>query len=54
MLDLSEEQKMAKGTIRTWCSEKLEPKVLALEAGEASIYPLMREMAPLVWTKDIT
>jgi alkylation response protein AidB-like acyl-CoA dehydrogenase len=45
MLDFSDEHRMARDTIRAWCAQKLEPKVLALEAGELDVYPLMRELA---------
>src|SRR5438105_1653990 len=45
MLDFTEEQKLAQSAIRAWCAQHLEPKVLAMEAGELSIYPVMREMA---------
>jgi alkylation response protein AidB-like acyl-CoA dehydrogenase len=45
MLDFSEEQLLAQQAIRGWCAQKLEPKVLAMEAQELSIYPVMREMA---------
>ncbi len=45
MLDFTEEQKLAQSTIRAWCAGHLEPHVLAMESGEKSIYPVMRELA---------
>ncbi len=45
MLDFTEEQKLAQSTIRAWCAQHLEPKVLKLESGELSVYPVMRELA---------
>ena len=45
MLDFTEEQKLAQSAIRGWCAQNLEPKVVAMEAGEVSIYPAMRAMA---------
>ena len=45
MLDFTEEQKLAQTAIRGWCSVHLEPKVVAMEAGDVSIYPSMRAMA---------
>ena len=45
MLDFSEEQKQVQAAIRSWCVQKLEPKVLAMEAGELDVYPVMKEMA---------
>src|SRR3954470_10862189 len=45
MLDFTEEQNLAQQAIRAWCAQHLEPKVLAMESGELSIYPAMREMA---------
>ena len=45
MLDFTDEQKLAQQAIRSWCTQKLEPKVLAMEAGEESVYPLMRDLS---------
>ncbi|MEO8874928.1 MAG: acyl-CoA dehydrogenase family protein, partial [Polyangiaceae bacterium] len=45
MLDFSEEQKQVQKAIRSWCVQNLEPKVLAMEAGELDVYPVMKEMA---------
>ena len=45
MLDFTEEQKLAQQAIRGWCAQHLEPKVLAMEAGELSVYPTMRELS---------
>ncbi len=53
MLDFTEEQAMARDGIRAWCAQNLEPKVLALESGEASIYPLMREMSQTFGIPDM-
>jgi len=44
MFTWSEEQKMVRKMVRRWATEKLEPKVTALEAGEAP-YELMRDFA---------
>jgi len=53
MLDFTEEQRMAQKAIRAWCAQVLEPKVPAMEAGELSIYPTMREMAQTFGIPDI-
>jgi len=53
MLDFTEEQQMAQKAIRAWCAQHLEPKVPAMEAGELSIYPAMREMAAVFGIPDI-
>src|SRR5437868_1192293 len=53
MLDFGEEHKLAQSAIRSWCAEHLEPKVLAMEAGELSIYPVMREMAQVFGIPDM-
>lgn len=53
MLDFSEEQVLAQQAIRGWCAQKLEPKVLAMEAQEISIYPVMREMAATFGIGDV-
>ena len=45
MLDFTDEQKLAQQAIRSWCTQKLEPKVLAMEAGDESVYPLMRDLS---------
>jgi acyl-CoA dehydrogenase len=45
MLDFTEEQKLAQSTIRAWCAQHLEPRVLKMESGEMSVYPVMRELA---------
>ncbi|WP_394837708.1 acyl-CoA dehydrogenase family protein [Pendulispora rubella] len=45
MLDFSEEERTIQTAIRTYCAQQIEPKVLAMEAGEASVYPVMRDMA---------
>ena len=45
MLDFTEEQKLAQQAIRSWCAQHLEPKVAAMEAGELSVYPIMRELS---------
>jgi alkylation response protein AidB-like acyl-CoA dehydrogenase len=45
MLDFTEEQKLAQTAIRAFCGANLEPKVDKLEAGELSVYPIMRELA---------
>ncbi|MEO7110077.1 MAG: acyl-CoA dehydrogenase family protein [Polyangiaceae bacterium] len=45
MLDFSEDQLQVQKAIRSWCVQKLEPKVLAMEAGELDVYPVMKEMA---------
>lgn len=45
MLDFSEDQLQVQRAIRSWCVQKLEPKVLAMEAGELDVYPVMKEMA---------
>jgi alkylation response protein AidB-like acyl-CoA dehydrogenase len=53
MLDFTEEQKLAQTAIRTWCAQHLEPKVLAMEAGELSIYPVMRELGATFGIPDM-
>ena len=53
MLDFTEDQKLAQGAIRAWCAQRLEPKVLAMESGDLSIYPLMREMAQTFGIPDL-
>ncbi len=53
MLDFSEEEKLAQSAIRAWCVQNLEPKVRAMEAGETSIYPAMREMAATFGIPDL-
>ncbi len=53
MLDFSEEHKLAQGAIRAWCAQHLEPKVVAMEAGEVSIYSVMREMAAAFGIPDM-
>jgi alkylation response protein AidB-like acyl-CoA dehydrogenase len=45
MLDFSEEQKLAQKALRAWCTERLGPRVNALESGESTPYGLMREFA---------
>jgi alkylation response protein AidB-like acyl-CoA dehydrogenase len=45
MLDFTEEQKLAQSAIRSYCLRELEPHVRAMEAGETSIYPAMRNLA---------
>lgn len=42
MFDFSDEQKTVRQMVRRWCTDKLAPKVEAIEGGE-SPYPLMRE-----------
>ena len=53
MLDFTEEQKLAQSAIRAWCTQHLEPKVRAMEAGETSVYPAMREMAATFGIPDM-
>jgi alkylation response protein AidB-like acyl-CoA dehydrogenase len=53
MLDFTEEEKLARSAIRAWCTQHLEPKVRAMEAGELSIYPTMREMAATFGIPDL-
>ncbi|CAN5122797.1 acyl-CoA dehydrogenase family protein [soil metagenome] len=45
MLDFTEEQKLAQQAIRAFCKERIEPKVLAMESGDLSPYPVMKELA---------
>jgi len=45
MLDFSEEERTIQAAIRDYCALRIEPKVLRMEAGDESIYPVMREMA---------
>jgi hypothetical protein len=44
MLDFTDEQKLAQRAIRAWCTEKLEPRVPALEAGTLEIALVLREL----------
>jgi alkylation response protein AidB-like acyl-CoA dehydrogenase len=53
MLDFTEEERMAQQAIRSFCAQHLEPKVLAMEAGELSVYPTMREMAATFGIPDM-
>src|SRR5438046_2570813 len=53
MLDFSEEQKFAQQAIRSWCAQNLEPRVLAMEAGELSVYPTMRELGAAFGIPDM-
>ncbi len=53
MLDFTEEERMAQQAIRSFCTQHLEPKVLAMEAGELSVYPTMREMAATFGIPDM-
>jgi acyl-CoA dehydrogenase len=53
MLDFTEEHKLAQGVIRTWCRERLEPKVPELEANTVTPYPLMRELASTLGIGDM-
>jgi alkylation response protein AidB-like acyl-CoA dehydrogenase len=45
MLDFSEEQRLAQKALRAWCTERLGPRVNAMESGETTPYGLMREFA---------
>ncbi|MBK6698182.1 MAG: acyl-CoA dehydrogenase family protein [Myxococcales bacterium] len=45
MIDLSEEDKLVRGAVRSWCTELLDPAVDELERGVALPYPLMRDFA---------
>lgn len=45
MLDFTDEEKLAEGAIRAWCTAHLEPLVDGMESGEVSIYEPMRAMA---------
>jgi alkylation response protein AidB-like acyl-CoA dehydrogenase len=53
MLDFTEEERMAQQAIRSFCAQHLEPRVLAMEAGELSVYPTMREMAATFGIPDM-
>ncbi len=53
MLDFTDEQKMAQQAMRAFAMQYIEPKVLAMEAGEISVYPLMREMAATFGIPDM-
>jgi alkylation response protein AidB-like acyl-CoA dehydrogenase len=53
MLDFSDEEKLAKSAIRAWCTQNLEPKVRAMEAGKLPVYPTMREMAATFGIPDL-
>jgi acyl-CoA dehydrogenase len=53
MLDFTDEEKHAQSAIRAWCAQHLEPKVRAMEAGELSVYPTMREMAATFGIPDM-
>jgi alkylation response protein AidB-like acyl-CoA dehydrogenase len=53
MLDFSDEEKLAQSAIRSWCTQNLEPKVRAMESGELSVYPTMREMAAVFGIPDL-
>jgi acyl-CoA dehydrogenase len=53
MLDFTEEERMAQQAIRSFCALHLEPKVLAMESGELSVYPTMREMASTFGIPDM-
>jgi alkylation response protein AidB-like acyl-CoA dehydrogenase len=53
MLDFTEEQKLAQQAIRGFCMQHIEPKVAAMEAGELSVYPSMRELADAFGIADM-
>jgi alkylation response protein AidB-like acyl-CoA dehydrogenase len=53
MLDFAEDEKLAQSAIRAWCTQNLEPKVCAMEAGEESIYPTMRAMGATFGIADL-
>ncbi len=53
MLDFTEDQKLARSAVRSWCAQHLEPRVPALESGELSPYPLMRELAATFGIPDL-
>ncbi len=53
MLDFSEEQKLAQGAIRAWCTQRLEPNVAKLEANLETPYALIRELAATLGIADM-
>src|SRR5260221_13340343 len=53
MLDFTDEQRMAHKAIRAWCTAHLEPKVPALESGDLSVYPLIRELGATFGIPDM-
>jgi alkylation response protein AidB-like acyl-CoA dehydrogenase len=53
MLEFSEEHKLAQSAIRTFCQQRLEPKVPALERNEILPYPLIRELAMAFGIPDL-
>ena len=53
MLDFTEEQKLAQGAIRAWCTQRLEPSVTELEANAITPYALMRELSSTLGIADL-
>ncbi|WP_394826903.1 acyl-CoA dehydrogenase family protein [Pendulispora albinea] len=53
MLDFSEEERTIQSAIRSYCAQMIEPKVLGMEAGTESIYPVMRDMAKAFGLADM-
>ena len=53
MLDFTDDQKLAARAIRTWCGERLAPKVPALESGALLPYDLMRDFAATFGLADM-
>jgi alkylation response protein AidB-like acyl-CoA dehydrogenase len=53
MLDFTDEQKAIQSAIRAWCRAELEPLVPKLEAGEISVYPVIRKMGATFGIADL-
>jgi alkylation response protein AidB-like acyl-CoA dehydrogenase len=53
MLDFTDEQKAIQSAIRAWCRAELEPLVPKLEAGEISVYPVIRKMGATFGIPDL-
>ncbi|MGM0554848.1 MAG: acyl-CoA dehydrogenase family protein [Myxococcota bacterium] len=51
--ELTEQQKMVRQMLRSWCEDKLEPRLDALEEGTELPYPLMRDLAKTFGIKDM-
>jgi hypothetical protein len=51
--ELTEQQKMVRQMLRSWCEDNLEPKIDALEEGDELPYPLMRDLADTFGIEDM-
>lgn len=53
MLDFTEEERLVQKNVRAYLQKHVEPNVLAMEAGELSIYPVMASMASAFGIPDM-